>query len=167
MAILPMKVRIFTTGGSIDKTYSTKVSDFVVGEAQVGRILAAANVNVAYEIEEICRKDSLALSEDDRALILARVATSAEQHILITHGTDTMIHTAQKLASVTDKTIVLTGAMQPAAFMNSDAALNLGVALAALALCAPGVYIAMSGRVFAWDTTRKNFSTDQFEAITP
>ena len=83
--------------------------------------------------------------------------------VIITHGTDTMIETAQTLGGIAGKVIVLTGAMQPAAFRDTDAALNLGVALAALERCTPGVYIAMSGQIFDPDRCRKNHDTDRFE----
>ena len=46
-----MAIKIFTTGGSIDKVYSTTASDFIVGEPQVGEILRAAGVTLDYEIE--------------------------------------------------------------------------------------------------------------------
>lgn len=160
-----MMIHIFTTGGSIDKTYSTQVSDFVVGAPQIGTLLQEANVNLTVEITELFRKDSLHITDDDRRVLVEQVMKSPHTHIIITHGTDTMTLTGQALRAVPDKTIVITGAMQPAAFKKTDAVLNIGCALAAVQLLPPGVYIAMSGRVFAVDKTRKNPQTDQFEAI--
>jgi L-asparaginase len=160
-----MKIKIFATGGSIDKTYSTAASDFVVGEPQASTLLHEANVNLEFEVESLLKKDSLAITDDDRALIASRVRQDPNRHIIITHGTDTMTLTAQALADIPDKVIVLTGAMQPAAFKQTDAVLNLGAALAAVQILPPGVYIAMSGRIFAWDKTRKNTANDQFDDI--
>jgi L-asparaginase len=160
-----MHIKIFTTGGSIDKTYSTQVSDFVVGEPQIADVLRAANINLTYEVESLLKKDSLAITDADRAMIAQRVQHDPTRHILITHGTDTMTQTAAVLAHIPAKVIVITGAMQPASFKHTDAEVNIGLALAALALCPPGVYIAMSGCVFAWDKTRKNMQTNQFEDI--
>ncbi|NWF68254.1 MAG: asparaginase [Chloroflexi bacterium] len=160
-----MHIKIFTTGGSIDKIYSTQASDFVVGAPQIGTLLREANVNLSYEIVPLLQKDSLHITADERQMLVERVRDCPERHILITHGTDTMAASGQALRSVPDKVIVLTGAMQPAAFKAGDAALNAGVALAALQLLPPGVYIAMSGRVFRADGARKNPASDQFEPL--
>jgi L-asparaginase len=159
-------IHIFTTGGSIDKTYSTDVSDFVVGEPQAERLLREANVNLRFTVTELMHKDSLALTDDDRARIVEAVRQSTAAQVVITHGTDTMLQTAQALAAaVEDKTIVITGAMQPAAFKTSDAAFNLGTAIAAAQLLPPGVYIAMSGLVLPAHQARKNHATRQYERI--
>ena len=160
-------IHIFTTGGSIDKTYSTELSDFVVGEPQAERLLREANVNLCFTVTKLTCKDSLALTDDDRARIVEAVRQSAAAHIVITHGTDTMPQTAQALAAVKDKTIVITGAMQPAVFKTSDAAFNLGTAIAAAQLLPPGVYIAMSGLVLPAQQARKNHATRQYERIQP
>jgi L-asparaginase len=156
-------LHILTTGGSIDKTYSTRVSDFVVGDPQAGRVLAEANVNLRYEITELARKDSLALTDDDRAAIVAAAQASPHRHIVITHGTDTMPQTAAALRVVTGKTIVITGAMQPAAFRETDAVFNLGAAVVAAQIMPPGVYIVMNGRVFDAHKAVKNHATNQYE----
>lgn len=158
-----MTIKILTTGGSIDKTYSTAASDFIVGEPRAGLLLQEANVNLEYEVESLLKKDSLAMTEDDRAMIVERVRNDSCRQIVITHGTDTMTLTAKALSGVTDKVIVLTGAMQPADFKKTDAVFNIGCAVAAVQILPPGVYIAMSGRIFPWDKTCKNPATDRFE----
>lgn len=157
-------IKIFTAGGSIDKTYSTRVSDFIVGEPQIEQLLREANTTLEYEIEPLVMKDSLELSDDDRRLIADRVHSAAESHILITHGTDTMLATAQELQDIPGKVIVLTGAMQPAAFKHSDAAFNIGGALLALQTLPEGVYLVMNGRVFDPRRTYKNIQMDRFVA---
>jgi L-asparaginase len=162
-----MKIKVFTTGGSLDKRYSTRDSDFIVQGPQVGDILEDANVNFEYQIEPLLRKDSLDLSEEDRDLIAARVEGDPCEKILITHGTDTMAETGRRLASVGGKTIVLTGAMQPASFKQTDAHFNVGFALAALQLLPPGVYLAMNGKLFNPDETRKNMELGRFEEAPP
>ena len=158
-----MRIKIFTTGGSLDKGYSTRESAFRVMDPQVGQILQEANVGVDYEIEPLLRKDSLEITEEDRKLIVERVRADPSRHILITHGTDTMALTGQRLSGIPGKTIVLTGAMQPAAFMVSDAVFNIGFALAALQTLPPGVYLAMNGRIFDSHDVRKNAELDRFE----
>lgn len=159
-----MSVKIYTCGGSIDKAYSTKESAFVVAEPAVAEILGQANVTIAYDIEPLMQKDSLDMDDDDRALIAGRVRADEHRHVLITHGTDTLVETAKALSSVLAKTIVLTGAMQPAAFKTSDAAFNLGAAFLAAQLLPPGVYIAMNGQIFDPAQAAKNVELDRFEA---
>jgi L-asparaginase len=160
-----MKVKIFTTGGSIDKTYSTQTSGFAVGSPQIGRILEEANAQIDVSIEPLMQKDSLELSDEDRKHIFEKVASAAERHILITHGTDTMLATAARLEKIPNKVVVLTGAMQPAAFVQSDAAFNVGGAILALQTLPDGVYVVMNGKVFHPRKARKNIALDRFEEV--
>lgn len=160
-----MFVQIFSTGGTIDKVYFDALSDFQIGEPMAGELLKEARVGFDYAIESLVKKDSLELNDTDRELIHAKVAACPYEHILITHGTDTMTVTAAALADIPDKVIVLTGAMQPARFRDSDALFNLGLAVGALNVCQPGVYIAMSGKVFPADGVQKNRLAGRFEGI--
>lgn len=160
-----MKIKIYTTGGTIDKTYFDATSEYEVGEAQIVDILKVANVGVDFEVETLMRKDSLDMTEADRITIRGRVAQESCRHILITHGTDTMVETAAALASVKDKTIVLVGSLSPARFKNSDAEFNIGFAFAAVQILRAGVFIAMNGRVFPSDRVRKNRDRNRFESV--
>ena len=160
-----MRIKIFTTGGSLDKGYSTKESAFLVQGPQIEEVLRDANVTFRYEVESLLRKDSLEITENDRDMILQRVLEEPCAHILITHGTDTMVQTAQRLPSVPGKTIVLTGAMQPASFKRTDAHFNIGFALASLQTLPEGVYIAMNGAIFDPKKVRKNTDLDRFEEV--
>ncbi len=158
-----MKIKFFTTGGTIDKIYFDAKGEYAIGEPQVFTLLADANVSFNPEIESLLRKDSLDLTDADRALIRERVASATASHIIITHGTDTMIQTARTLKDIPGKTIVLTGAMQPARMRVTDAAFNLGVAVAAVQTLPAGVYIAMNGRIFNPESSRKNIAEHRFE----
>jgi len=160
------QIKIFTTGGSIDKLYSTHSSQFEVGPAQAQAILEEGNVGFEYAVEALLAKDSLDITDLDREMIAGRVRLEICERILITHGTDTMVDTALALMDIPGKVIVLTGAMQPAAFKRSDAAFNLGFALAALQTLPEGIYIAMNGKVLDPRLARKNAQRDQFEEIT-
>ena len=160
-----MALHVITTGGSIDKTYSPLHSAFVVGEPQAERLLREAGVTVEVVFEPLRRKDSLDLTDDDRLLIAEAVRRSRHRHVLITHGTDTMAETARFLAGIQDKVIVLTGAMKPAAFRDSDAPFNLGFAVAALETLPPGVAIAFHGRIFDPERISKNGPKDRFEEV--
>ena len=156
-------IQIFTAGGTIDKVYFDANSKFEIGDSLLPELLAESNIHEGYAIRELMRKDSLELTDADRQTILAAVKASASQRILITHGTDTMAQTAEVLKSVADRTIVLTGAMQPARMRRSDATFNIGFAWAAVSLLPAGVYIAMNGEVFEAGSVRKNLEAQRFE----
>jgi L-asparaginase len=160
-----MQLEIFTTGGTIDKVYFDAKSKFEVGEPQILEVLREANLSIAYQVTPLMRKDSLELTDQDRALVRKAVEASTATRIVITHGTDTMTETARALTGVTGKTIVLTGAMQPARFRFTDAVFNIASAMMAAQTLAAGVYIAMNGQVFDPETTRKNVELNRFEAI--
>jgi len=162
-----MKLKIFSMGGTIDKVYFDDLSDYEVGEPQAGVILKEAKAAFAFEVVEILRKDSLHLTDEDRELLRGKVVAASERHILITHGTDSMVATAKVLESVPDKTMVLTGAMTPARFKGSDAPFNVGCAVGAVQSLPPGVYIAMSGRIFKSGNVRKNRAAGLFEEVAP
>lgn len=162
---MAMKIKIFTTGGTIDKVYFDIKSEFHVGEPQIEQLLYEANISFDYDTESIFRKDSLELTEEDRRLISEKIASDPNQKILVIHGTDTMVETAKRLDGLSTKTIVLTGSMQPARFRESDAVFNIGYAIAAVQLLSPGVYIAMNGQIFNPHKTRKNVELNKFEGI--
>ena len=160
-----MKIKIYAVGGTIDKVYFDRKSEFEVGEPKVGEILKEANVNFKYEISSILHKDSLDMTDEDRKLVFDAVKYDEHRYIVLTHGTDTMIQTAKKLKTIPDKVIVLTGAMQPARFKSSDAAFNIGCAVAAVQTLQPGVYIAINGRIFDPEKVRKKLERNWFEDI--
>jgi len=141
-------ILIVTTGGTIDKVYFDAKSEFEVGDSVVARLLAQAHVRQPFEIVSLMRKDSLELTDDDRNRIRAVIAARPERRVVVTHGTDTMSDTAAGLAELADKTIVLTGALSPARFAESDAVFNVGMAFGAVQSLPGGVYICMNGQVF-------------------
>ncbi len=155
-------IDIFTTGGTIDKIYFDALSEYHIGPTPLPDILAENNVYVPHRVTQLMRKDSLELTDDDRQAIHGAVAASDADKILVTHGTDTMVQTGQVLADIAGKTIVLTGAMQPATLRNSDAEFNVGFALAATQTLPHGVYIAMNGEVFDPATTKKDRAAHRF-----
>jgi L-asparaginase len=128
-------------------------------------VLKDANVAFESECESILRKDSLDMSDCDRQLIRDRVMADPNSRIIITHGTDTMPRTAEFLLGIPEKTIVLTGSMQPARFRLSDATFNIGAAVSAVQCLPAGVYIVMNGRVFRPPLVRKNRELNRFEDI--
>jgi L-asparaginase len=159
------KLLIITTGGTIDKIYFDDKSDYQVGEPQISQILHAMHVAFDFEVTALMRKDSLHIGAAERQLIRATAAASDTSHILITHGTDSMVETAEVLRDVEGKTVVLTGALNPARFRDSDAVFNIGCAVGAVQSLPPGIYIAMNGK--AWDPkqVRKNTRENRFEPL--
>jgi L-asparaginase len=160
-----MQIQVLTTGGTIDKIYFDAKSTFQVGEPQIAEVLREANLTIDYQIEPLMQKDSLEMTAEDRSRIRRTVEGSGEQRIVITHGTDTMIATGKALQEIAEKTIVLTGAMQPARFRSSDALYNIASALTAVQLLPAGVYIVMNGKIFNPLRARKNVEENRFETI--
>jgi len=160
-----MKIKFFTTGGTIDKIYFDSKSTYEVGESPLHEILHEANITFDYECEALLYKDSLEITPTDRTHMIEKIASDPHDRVVITHGTDTMVQTARELGRIESKTIVLTGSMAPARFRSSDAVFNIGFAAAA-AQCLPfGIYIAMNGQIFDPDKVRKNIELNRFESI--
>jgi len=138
-----VKVNILTTGGTIDKIYFDALSDYQIGEPVIGGLLSRIGVGFEFKVSSLMRKDSLELSDADRQLI-----------------TD-----AVKKADSDYKHVVLTGALQPAAFRETDAVFNIGCALGALQTVDSGVYVAMNGQIFDVMNVRKNRDANRFEVL--
>jgi len=160
-----MFIRFVTTGGTIDKIYFDALSQFEIGDSQIKHILTEGLADFDYEIVPLLQKDSIDLTDEDRTTIRDYIAGDTAERFVITHGTDTMSETADVLADLTDKTIVLTGALSPARFKSTDAVFNVGMAVAAAQVAPPGVYIAMSGQVFTAGEVRKNRAENRFEKL--
>ena len=160
-----LPILVLTTGGTIDKNYFDALSEYQIVDSGIPALLKEARVALAFRIEEVCRKDSLELTDDDRSDLARRVAQAPESRIVITHGTDTMTDTAKALAGIAGKTIVLTGALSPARFAETDAPFNLGMAFATAQVAPPGVYIAMSGQVFDGLAVRKDRAAGRFVGL--
>lgn len=159
-----MIIKIFTTGGTIDKTYFDQKDTYQVGEPQVAGILQRANVVVDFDVTSLMKKDSLDIDNSDRQIIREAILSEQSRNIIVTHGTDTMIATAEFLQNIPDKTIVLTGSMYPAQYRDSDAVFNVGSALVGAQTLPPGVYIAINGRIFDPVASVKNVALNRFES---
>lgn len=155
-------ILVVTTGGTIDKQYFDALSEYQITESVIEKLLKVARVTHPFRIVQLMRKDSLELTDEDRALIAATVANAPEKRVVITHGTDTMAATARALAGIEGKTVVFAGALAPARFAESDAAFNLGMAFACCQTAAPGVWITMNGSVFDGLNVRKDRDAGTF-----
>ena len=161
-----MSIKLFITGGTIDKQYNPLNGELVFVKTHLSEMLEQAKNKIDVEQEFVMLKDSLDMDDNDRAMILEKCKVAKEEKILITHGTDTMVETAQVLGkSISNKTIVLTGAMVPFSFGKTDALFNLGTAIAAVQVLSSGVFITMNGKIFSWDNVRKNKEIGEFENI--
>lgn len=161
-----MTIRIFITGGTFDKEYNELTGQLYFNDTHMHDLLELGRNKVDVEIRTLMMVDSLEMNDEDRLLIAHQCNNCDEDNIVITHGTDTMSETAEYLAAnVTDKTIVLTGAMIPIKFGSSDGLFNLGSALAFAQTLPKGVYVAMNGRYFVAGNVRKNKQTGMFEEV--
>jgi L-asparaginase len=160
-----MKLQILAIGGTIDKVYFDALSDYKIGAPAVTEILQRVKVNFDYDVSQMVCKDSLEMTDADRQAILAAVQAHPADHVIITHGTDTMVDTGQVLKQALGKTIVIMGAMQPAIMKLSDADFNLGVAVAAVQTLPEGVYLCMNGRIYDVDKVVKNRAQGQFQDL--
>jgi L-asparaginase len=157
-----MKIKIISAGGTIDKVYFDRMSDYKVGEPMIKEMLKEANFSLDVSYRSVLKKDSLDFTDRDRELIKKTADEDSCRHIVITHGTDTMIETARVLREIKGKVIVLTGSMQPANFKFSDAPYNIACALMAVQLLNPGVYIVMNGKVFDPSNVKKDRKSNSF-----
>jgi L-asparaginase len=162
-----MSILFIQTGGTIDKDYprSIKGYGFEITEPAVKRILNNIRPEIKFSIKTLFKKDSQDLTNKDRKTLMEFCQKSKFKKIIITHGTDTMLETARILNIIKDKTIIITGAFTPEKFKESDADFNIGMSVGAIEYLAPGVYIAMNGKVTKADNIRRNTETGHFISI--
>jgi len=159
-----MNLRIIATGGTFDKCYDPLTGNLIFETSILPAALESARITEPISFEPLLALDSLEMTDQHRAKILAACERSEENKIVIIHGTDTMRETAEVIGQAAlQKTIVLTGAMVPYRVASSDALFNLGFAIAVAQLSGSGVFVAMNAQVFAWDSVRKNKAAGVFE----
>ncbi|MFO8042900.1 MAG: asparaginase domain-containing protein [Alkalispirochaeta sp.] len=183
-------VRLIITGGTFDKHYDAIRGELTFQRTHLPEILESVGCTVPVSVEINQLIDSLEMGDADREKVVAACRAAPEERIVITHGTDTMTVTAERLASVMaaeaaeasaeasaeaaagraagraeqarGQTIVLTGAMVPFTVTGSDALFNLGGALVAVQTLPPGVYIVMHGRTFVAGQVHKDRIAGRF-----
>tara|TARA_B100001093_G_scaffold202411_1_gene194432 strand:+ start:1900 stop:2385 length:486 start_codon:yes stop_codon:yes gene_type:complete len=160
-------IQILITGGTFDKSYNHIKGDLFFEKTHLPEMLKRSKCRLNVEIKTLMMIDSLEMTENDIEKIIDECIKSASKRIVITHGTDTMVRTASKIASkINDKTIVLTGAMIPYAFgSSSDGFFNLGSALSFVQTLKKGVYIAMNGQYFDYNNVIKDKEKGYFKTI--
>ncbi|HPA36267.1 MAG TPA: asparaginase domain-containing protein [Chitinophagales bacterium] len=161
-----MQIRLFVTGGTFDKEYNELNGKLFFEDTHIPEMLDLGRCKLDVNMRTLMMIDSLEMTADDRSIIVHNCLQCEEDKIVITHGTDTMVETAAMLAAaITDKTIVLTGAMIPYKFGSSDGLFNLGAALAFVQTLPNGIFIAMNGHYFPWNNVRKNKELGLFEPL--
>ncbi|MFN8295395.1 MAG: asparaginase domain-containing protein [Chitinophagales bacterium] len=161
-----MQIRLFITGGTFDKEYNELNGKLFFEDTHLPEMLELGRCKLDVNIRTLMMIDSLEMSEDDRDIIAHNCMQCEENKIVITHGTDTMVETAKVLAGkISDKTIILTGAMIPYKFGSSDGLFNLGAALAFVQTLPSGIYISMNGKYFNWNNVKKNKELGLFEEL--
>lgn len=159
-----MKIKLLLTGGTIDKQYNELTGEFDYTETHIHEALKQGRCRADVDIEQLMLTDSLDMTDSQRQVVLNACVNAAEDRLVITHGTDTMAQTAELLGvNIHNKVIVLTGAMVPYAFGESDALFNLGSAITAVQILDYGVYVAMNGKIFSWDNVTKNRALGEFQ----
>lgn len=160
------RIRIIITGGTFDKHYDEIKGKFTFNDTHLPDILKDGRCKLPITLEMNRLIDSLNMTHLDRLKILELCQQISESYIIITHGTDTMVDTADVLGRPgLKKTIVLTGAMIPYMIRHSDAPFNLASSIVAVQTLPRGVYICMNGAIFTWDNVRKNRRKGVFENI--
>lgn len=161
-----MQIRLFITGGTFDKEYNELNGKLFFEDTHLPEMLELGRCKLDVNIRTLMMIDSLEMCNDDRDIIARNCMQCEEDKIVITHGTDTMVETAKVLAEkISDKTIILTGAMIPYKFGSSDGLFNLGAALAFVQTLPNGIYISMNGKYFNWNNVRKNKELGLFEEL--
>jgi len=161
-------IKIFITGGTFDKSYDYINGKLFFEKTHLPEMIKRSKCNLDIKVKTIVMKDSLDLSDEDVSKIVNTCKKEQSNNIIITHGTDTMTNTARLIAEqkLSNKTIILTGAMIPYAFgSSSDGFFNLGCALSFVQTLKPGVYITMQGEYFEWNKVKKNSKKGIFERI--
>jgi len=159
-------IKLFATGGTFDKEFNEINGGLEFKKTNLYELLELGRCKLDIKIETLMMIDSLKMSDAERNYIIEKCKKENTHKIVITHGTDTMVETAEVLAkNIKDKTIILTGAMIPIKFGSSDGLFNLGSALSFVQILEPGVYITMNGRYFNWDNVRKNKKIGVFERL--
>jgi len=148
-----MRLTILTTGGTIDKTYDEFQGSLRNEQTVIDVILDSLRIpDLDIHHVDVMHKDSLDMTGEDREIIARVVCDAAptSDAIVILHGTDTLADTGELLlgqCSGLEIPIILTGAMRPYEFRDTDATQNVTEALLASRLLEGGVYVAMHNRV--------------------
>jgi L-asparaginase len=157
-----MRLTILTTGGTIDKTYDEFQGSLRNAHTVLDVILDSLRIPDLYiRHVDVMHKDSLDMVEEDRKIIAkaVREAVRISDAVIILHGTDTLEETGDLLCAEggdLEIPVILTGAMRPYEFRDTDAIQNVTEALLAARLLEGGVYVVMHNRVLRFPGITKD-----------
>jgi len=159
-----MKIALIQTGGTIDKDYPHQIKGwaFEIGDPAFKRILEQAYHQHELSFHEVLKKDSLEITEEDREKLKNYITRLSEKTIIITHGSDTLLETAKVLSGIPNKTILITAAMLPEKFKDSDAHFNLGMAFGGAQTLKPGVYLAIHAYLAKWNQFDRDLDNGRY-----
>ena len=162
-----MKVKVFSCGGTFEKVYNPLSGLLSFEKSAIPKIFERSRINISMDFESLFFKDSLDMDDNDRIMIARKLKAEPVQNLVLIHGTDTMVETAQAIKKVNlseNKVVVITGAMVPFSMKDSDAMFNFGSAFTATQILAPGIWICMNGKIFQHNKVKKNKLKGVFEA---
>ncbi len=159
------KILIINTGGTFNKIYNPLTGELEVEPTGKAIYSIAKAWLRELKVINIIGKDSLEMTNEDRATIAGTIKRAKEKNIIVVHGTDTMDKTAHYLAKAKlDKKIILTGAMVPHAINPIESTSNLCSSYGYLnALKGKGVFISMNGIIKDYKRVVKNKEKGYFE----
>lgn len=165
------RIYLISTGGTIEKVYHEPTGSAVNHEGKIKKYLERLRLpDTEIDVLSVLNKDSLEMTAADRDLVLAVVSARLQNPapVVITHGTDTMVETGLRLKEGLQDLkvpVILTGAMTPLGFENTDGLQNLTEALFATRFLSPGVWLVMHNQAYPIDRVRKNRESARFESI--
>ena len=171
---IPGDTLVIVTGGTFEKTYDKEKGelnfvDRVNGDAACEQIIRRVRA-LSVAIDVLMYMNSLDMTDENRRELAIRIKESSQNKLVVVHGTDTMVQSAQFVgaylpqhANDDGKRVVFTGAMVPHCIDGSDAEFNLAFALGVASQVKPGVHIAMNARVLDPQDAYKDYTDMTFK----
>ncbi|MFZ9314917.1 MAG: asparaginase domain-containing protein [Burkholderiaceae bacterium] len=161
-------IALLSTGGTFEKIYQPLTGSLGFTESGIAAWKTQCQMPENTRLVVPFLVDSLDMTDTQRLALCEQIRDCPENHIVVIHGTDTLVASATEARKTKrpEQVVVFTGAMVPAACAASDALFNLGMAMATVQCQPPGVWVACSGTVFAADAVEKDRRQGRFVAVT-
>ena len=159
-------ILILNTGGTFSKVYNELTGELIVPRDNnaINKIVSCTKLS-SIIVDGLIYKDSLEIDNNDREKLATYIINSEFDKIIIVHGTDTIDVTANYLnKKISNKKIVLTGAMLPFSINPTEATANLMSGYGFLLNCKRNnIYISMHGLVKKFNKIKKNKKLGVFQ----
>jgi L-asparaginase len=149
------RLLLITTGGTID---GADLDTRIYREKSSLQEMVEQKTNFIVETVHAFNKDSREITNEDRDIIIGIIQKKNASCVLIGHGTYTICETGaylKKKLQQDRRTILLIGSWIPLGEASSDAPKQIQDALGVLEQNPFGIYVAMNGKLWNPDTTRK------------